>query len=304
MEGKHISIAAKEAKKIIEDRRDGIIRSLLTPWHKLNISTMGGLEWGTMAAIGGMSGSGKTAFAAQLYREIHDLNPTEDFVILFFTFEMTAAKIIHRDIIANTHIRRENLLSGNGNTLTATQNSSVDAYLSTLVKKEIFFIETAKTPEDYIKICREYHVAFKKRVLAFSDHSLLFEGENRDDDRGMLVKLSKAIMKVKNEGWNSHILLSQLNRDIESVPRRTPNSPLNYPQKGDLFASDSIFQASDYVFMIHRPYSLKFMGNTYGPDKFSTLEDDVYIHIIKQREEKQAILTMKANFAEMKILDA
>lgn len=56
LEGKHISIATEEAKKLIEDRRDGIIVPLETCWPKLNKALVGGFEWGTMSTIGGLSG--------------------------------------------------------------------------------------------------------------------------------------------------------------------------------------------------------------------------------------------------------
>ena len=36
MEGKHISIATQEAKKLIEDRKTGVLTPLVTPWAKLN----------------------------------------------------------------------------------------------------------------------------------------------------------------------------------------------------------------------------------------------------------------------------
>jgi replicative DNA helicase len=303
MEGKHISEATVEAKKLIEDRRDGIIVPLVTPWPKLNKSIVGGFEWGTMSTIGGLSGAGKTAFIAQLYRNLHTLNSSQEFIILFFTFEMTAAKLILRDIIANTKIYREYLLSAMGNKITPQQIISVDAFLESIKDLPIYFIENTKTPEEYIQICRDYHVKFRKKIVAIGDHSLLFEGINEDNDRGMLVRLSKQIMKVKREEWSMHFLLSQLNRDIEQAVRRIPNSPMNYPDKSCLFASDALYQASDYVIIIHRPYLLKFVGDTYGPDKLSSNIEDTYLHIIKQREGVPAILKMKANFREMKIID-
>lgn len=301
MIGKHISIASKEAKQFILDRRDKVIIPLATPWEKLNNAIMGGLEWGTMCTIGGMSGSGKTAFIAQLYRELHKNNPEEKFAVLFFTFEMTAAKLILRDIIANTQIYREYLLSALGNTISDVQVDNVDKFLESIKDLPIYFIEKTKTPEKYIEICNEYYAELGIKIVAIADHSLLFDGLNEDNDRGMLVRLSKLIMTHKKNPWVMHILLSQLNRDIEKPDRRHPCSPLNYPQKSDLFASDAVFQASDYVIIIHRPYKLKFEGSTYGSDKLATDIDKVYLHIEKQREGNTYILKMRGNFREMKI---
>ena len=55
MEGKHISEASKEALQLIEDRKTGLITPLTTPWDKLNKALLGGIEFGTLTCIAGMS---------------------------------------------------------------------------------------------------------------------------------------------------------------------------------------------------------------------------------------------------------
>ncbi len=299
MEGKHISEAAKEAKKLIEDRKTGAITPLITPWAKLNKTLLGGIEFGTLTCVAGMSSSGKTAFASQLYRELHENNPKQDFIILFFSFEMPAAKLMIRDAIANTQIYREIMLSANGNSININQEKAINTYYDSIKDKPIYFIEKPKSSEDYIKICEEWHKKTGKKIVALSDHSLLFKGSG--GDREMLVDLSKDIMIQKNEGWCSHIILTQLNREIESAPRRIPKSPLNYPDQSCLSSSSSIFQASDYVLIIHRPYLLKFVGDTYGPDALPTGITSLYVHCIKNREGETAILTFEADFKHMAI---
>jgi len=301
MEGKHISEAAKEAKQIIQDRKTGVITPLITPWPKLNKTLLGGIEMGTMLTIAGMSSSGKTAFASQLYRELHENNPTQDFIILFFSFEMPASKLMIRDAIANTQIYREIMLSANGNTINITQEKAINTYYESVKDKPIYFIEKPKSSEEYIKICRGWYEKTGKKIIALSDHSLLFKGSG-NGDREMLVDLSKDIMAQKNEGWCTHILLTQLNREIESASRRIPKSPLNYPDQSCLSSSSSIFQASDYVIIIHRPYLLKFVGDTYGPDALPTDISNLYFHIIKNREGETAIIKMEASFKTMTII--
>jgi len=303
MEGKHISEASKEALQLIEDRKTGIIKPLATPWPKLNKCLLGGIEMGCMFTLAGMSSSGKTAFASQLYRELHENNPTQDFIILFFSFEMPAAKLMIRDAIANTQIYREIMLSANGNQINISQEEAIKAYYKSVENKPIYFIERPKSSEEYIKICREWHEKTGKKIVALSDHSLLFKGSGTGD-REMLVDLSKDIMIQKNEGWCTHILLTQLNREIESAARRMPKSPLNYPDQSCLSSSSSIFQASDYVVIVHRPYLLKFVGDTYGPDGLSTDIKSLYYHVIKNREGETSILTMTASFKTMQIIDA
>ena len=57
---KRIDKASGEILTYMDHRRQGLVKSLATRWTKLNQSIMGGLEWGTIVTIGGMSGSGKS----------------------------------------------------------------------------------------------------------------------------------------------------------------------------------------------------------------------------------------------------
>ncbi len=299
---KHISDITQETIFHIDSRKNGEILPIKTPWIKLNDNNLGGFQWGDFITIPAMSGSGKTAFAAQFIRDAHAINPLMDFIILFFTFEMPGYKILLRDIIANTKISRKDLLSING-PINKFQSDKASSYLNSLNQKEIYFIEKPCNIEDYIGLCKFFYKEYGKKIIAIADHSLLFKNRISSDERGSLTNISERIMDLKNEGWSTHILLSQLNRDIESAVRRTSCSPLNYLTKSDMFGSDSLYQCSDNVIGIHRPYLLKFVGHTYGPDKLPTEKDDVYFHCMKLREGEPCDLKMKANFSEMKIED-
>ncbi|MFA5396505.1 MAG: hypothetical protein WC346_10905 [Methanogenium sp.] len=60
---RHISEAADEIVKYIDDRRSGVIDSLKTRWKKFNRQCMGGIEPNTIYTIAGISGK-----KVQLYR--------------------------------------------------------------------------------------------------------------------------------------------------------------------------------------------------------------------------------------------
>ena len=65
-----IKKAAYDAVQYIDQRRQGLIKSLRTPWSKYNHVSMDGIEWNTIHTIAGMSGSGKTAIINQLETEL------------------------------------------------------------------------------------------------------------------------------------------------------------------------------------------------------------------------------------------
>jgi replicative DNA helicase len=79
----------------------------------------------------------------------------------------------------------------------------------------------------------------------------------------MLAELQRAFMELKKIGRTTIIQLSQLNRNIEEVSRI--NNPQNhFPLRNDLFGSDSLYHASDYVMVLHSPEMLNI--KQYGPN--------------------------------------
>lgn len=59
---RHISVAANEAVKYIEDRKSHKINPLKTRWKKFNRACGGGLEPGVVLTIAGASGTGKKIY--------------------------------------------------------------------------------------------------------------------------------------------------------------------------------------------------------------------------------------------------
>lgn len=302
----HISEAVEKAKRKIKRRFKGEEKSIKTPWVKMNSTHLGGIEWGMMLTLAGLSGVGKTLFMGQLYRDLHKLNPDQQFIIVLFNFEMTGERLVIRDVIAKTGFSKNKVLSADGFKMDQEDLTVVAKSLdSGTYKSPILLVEKPCTPTEYVEILRGIYEEYKLPILAISDHSLLFEGEKASDkERQTLVELALKIMTLKNEGWSSHIVLTQLNRDLETPARRTPFSPLNYPDKSCIFGSDALYQASDTVMVIHRPYILKFPPQSYGPDKLPTGPDDIYFHFIKLRDGDPTIASMKANFQRMEINDS
>ena len=77
-----------------------------------------------------------------------------------------------------------------------------------------------------------------------------------------------------------------MNRNIES-PERINNPSLHYPQRSDISSSDAVFQASDYVIVIHRPEVLGLQG--YGANNLP-VKDCIYLHVLKNRDGEVRIL--------------
>jgi replicative DNA helicase len=98
-------------------------------------------------------------------------------------------------------------------------------------------------------------------------------------------------MEMKKYGMTTIIQLSQMNRNIEDK-ERILNPSLQFPMRSDIMASDTIFQASDYIIVLHRP---EILGITaYGPGNWP-VKNLVYAHVIKNREGEPKILVFENN---------
>jgi hypothetical protein len=130
-----------------------------------------------------------------------------------------------------------------------------------------------------------------KWIVIFLDHTLLTKGNAGDKEREVLSNLQRMFMEVKKIGKTTIIQLSQLNREIEDKDRIT-NPSLHFPVRRDLFGGDSVFQASDYVIVLHRPEILGIPDMGYGIKNWP-VKNLVYMHFLKIREGEPKILVFE-----------
>ena len=298
---KHISESTKEIVKYIKSRKDGEEKSLKTRWDKLNNFCMGGIDWNTIVTIGGMSGSGKSSIANELETSLFDSNPDQNFAVLSFNFEMIAMKQVGRKIssklkmtVGDLYSSKESLSDSNFELVETAAKEISNDY-------DINYVDSPGTVEQIYKTILGFH---KERIhnnpelgiVIILDHTLLTKGRQRDSEREILAHLYKMFMAVKKEIKCIVIVLSQLNRNLESSERLS-NPLLHYPMKKDIFGSDAVFHGSDYVLISHKPFMLNLQ--TYGPNNLPIMnpmdgqQAMIYWHLIKNRDgESGLILTM------------
>jgi replicative DNA helicase len=294
LEIKHISQPTKEILKYIDDRRNGRVVSLKTRWRKFNNACMGGIEPNTIITVAGISGSGKSSFVNSLESDLFDLNPNKEFVVLSFSFEMISAKQVGRKLSYRTRKSTTELYSGNPDQYKPSDEdfTELQRHAKDIEQYPIFYVDSPGTVDEI----RNTIVEFKKKIgnkwlIVILDHTLLTKGKSGEQEREVISNLQKLFMQVKKWGRTTIIQLSQLNRNIESTERL--NVPaLHFPNRGDLFGSDSVYHASDLILVLHRP-ELLFL-QSYGQDNLP-VKDLIYMHIIKNREGEPKILSFKNN---------
>ena len=307
---KHIRKAGDEIIKYIDDRRQGTVTSLKTRWQKFNDAINGGLEWGSIITIAGMSGSGKSSIANELETSLFDHN-SDTFSVLSFNFEMLAMKQVGRKLSGKLELTSTQLYSGVDSLKDLDFQRAKYIIEDTIDSYDIYYVDIPGTVEQIYNTIKKFHTIEKKKKgdgygsVVFLDHTLLTKGATGAQEREILSRLYKMFMLIKKELRLTVIILSQLNRGIES-PERMSNPLVHYPMKKDIFGSDAVFHGSDVVMISHKPYMLHLQS--YGPSHLpvtNPLENEqamIYWHIIKNREgEAGVVLSMLDNLKHSKI---
>lgn len=300
---KHINEACDEALEYVQSRRNGTCISLKTPWGKFNDLAMGGIEPNALYTIGGISGSGKSSFINNLESSLFDLNPDQEFVVLNFNFEMLASKQVGRKLSKELKLTTSQLYSGISNyRLSKNDYEKVENALESIRTYPIYYVDCQGTVDEirntFYKFANEEHIK-GKWIITILDHTLLTKGRLGEAERTTLAQLQKMFMEIRKFGKTSIIQLSQLNRSIEESDRIN-NPIMHYPTRKDIFGADSVYQASDYVIILHRPEILKIYE--YGPNALDT-KGIIFLHFIKNREGKLKILRFKENLKHNNIIE-
>lgn len=296
-----MSVVANEAVRYIAGRRNNEIVSLKTRWSKFNKQCMGGIEPNTVLTIAGISGSGKSSFANLITTDVIDLNPQENIIVLNFSLEMVGFRQVGRTL-SNKLRRTTSTLYSSEKSLDDETFRKVISVTNQLKEYPIYFVDSPTTPTQVESIIYEFYNTYvkgtNKHFLIIYDHALLTKQVGSILET--ISELERVFIQIKKLPMTSVIQLAQMNRNIEA-PERINNPMSHYPMRSDLSSSDAIFQASDYVCVIHRPEILNIQE--YGKSKLSTT-NKVYIHMLKNRDAgKPCILQFENDLAYNNLIE-
>ncbi len=233
----------------------------------------------------------KSSFVNTLETDIIDLNPDEQVIVLSFSFEMISAKQIGRKLSYKTKRTTSELYSASDAMVGDAEYENIQKEASKIKDYPVYYVDEPGNVSEISNTIRFFQstIAKDKWLVVVIDHTLLVRGSgNSDSERSIIVELEKSLISLKKIGKTSIIQISQMNRNIES-PERINNPSLHYPQRSDLSSSDAMFQASDYVIIIHRPEILGLIS--YGYENLP-VKDIVYLHILKNRDGESKILKL------------
>jgi replicative DNA helicase len=299
----------EEGLQYIKDRQSGKIKSLSLPWTGINNAGVAGLEWGSMLTIGARPGSGKTMFVSQILRESKTLNPTQNFNILEFQFEMGAKQTASRDFASQVGLDYNQVLS----TTKQVDDFSIKLMNNYLNDTRVFHTHgnyrcqineplTVKQMED--AIYKTYEGLGGKPLIVTVDHSWLIKKDvNEKEKINTLYNTVEMLMRVKNKLPIVVFMISQLNRSIDEPTRKMPGTVGNYPTSSDIFGGDALQQGSDMVLVLTRPFKADI--ESYGRKEYPCKTDDIFAHILKSRNsaDDTNLIFLKAEFAKQRMIE-
>jgi replicative DNA helicase len=309
-----------EALHYLRGRSKGTVKSIKTPWSKFNEATIDGLEWNTINVLAGRPGSLKTLIKDQIIRNSFKLNPEQNFRVLEFQLEMLGRTSAVRDFVSVVGKTYKQVCSADG-TLSESDIKLCYDYAMDQLKYPIDVIESAPTVEEFEKIVDQYmelHHYIEdiidssgviekrkqyRKVIITLDHSILVKkGLGEKDKQDTLHKLGECLTKLKKKYPIIFLILSQLNRNVDSQDRTEEGRPGNYPNDSDVFGSDALLMHTDFLVVFDRPGKRNI--RIYGPEKFIIDDNSVLImHFLKCRNAETVKSFFKAIWHKMEIVE-
>jgi replicative DNA helicase len=222
----------EESISYVDKRRTKEITSLKTCWKSFNNIGLNGVEWHSIYTIAARPGVGKTLISASLTRSLLEINTDQDFAVLHFQFEMLGRNMALRELSSVSGLQMRYILS-------AEDDEKLNSYVkSQKNKRNEYVVDTALTVEQMRKVVYAFYKEYKKPFVITLDHTLLVKrGSDENSRNATLENLSSMMTQTKKALPITWIVLTQLNREIDSAERQIPGKLSNYPTEADVFGT-------------------------------------------------------------------
>jgi replicative DNA helicase len=244
----------------------------------------------------------------QLISDIIEHNPDQEFRVLKFQFEMVDETNGVRKLSLKTGADYNTLMSKDRVLVDkAIYDKCIEYYDKSENMDCINVVYDACTVDE---MCATIHYEIEKykkadgtytNILVAIDHSALFrQSKGQKDKFEMLGGLGEALTMMKKKYPIAFIVLSQLNRNIDSPDRQRDGEYGNYILDSDIYGSDALLQHADVVLGINKPSLRKI--RQYGPDRYIINDEDMLIfHFLKSRNGTTRMSFFKLDRTVMRI---
>ena len=236
----HVSVVMTQTVKRIEaaHEKGGTISGIPTGFREID-SRLGGIHPGELWVPAGRPGMGKTAFAADIAMGA----AKRGYPVCFVSLEMENARVGQRLLSGATKIENRNLRRG----FLSDQDIPLITAESTKIRQLPLWLLDSDRQWDRIKSkIRSLKLREPNLSLAVIDYVGLISAPVRNGERYLEVgRISAEAKRIALDLRIGVVLLSQLNRDVESRADKRP-------QLSDLRESGSLEQDADVVCFLYR----------------------------------------------------
>ncbi len=257
-----INEVLKEVRKKAEIRRtEGDVTGLNTGFGRLNYLTSG-FQKEELIILAARPGIGKSAFAMNLALHICRQNSNGKANVAIFSLEMSNEQLVSRMLSAESMV--DNRLIRNGN-LTANDWQDINAATASLNSYNLYFDDTATVKVNDIRAkCRKLKQEGKLDFVIIDYLQLITESKSSSNRQENVAEISRGLKLMARELEVPVLALSQLSRDVEKRPDKTP-------VLADLRESGSIEQDADIVMFMY-------------PDEEHLNDDIIEVSLAKNRQ--------------------
>lgn len=209
---------------------------MMTGFHELD-SMIGGLNRSDLVIVAGRTSMGKSAFVASLAR-----NLAPDQKVALFSLEMSSGQIARRMLSAETSISSNRLRDAQ---IGDRGWQEIGSGLSALVDLPIYINDSSNISVNHIRSqIRKLKSQQGSVGVVMIDYLHLMMNGSSEETRE-LGKITRELKRLARELDVCIVLLSQLNRSVESRQDKRPTKP-------DLRQSGSIEEDADVILMLYR----------------------------------------------------
>lgn len=272
---KTASEAFTKAEDVISKRKDGLLKPLKSKWSKFNKIIGGGLQPATTYVIGGRPGVGKSTFSNRLIFDICDTT-VEKIIILYWTWEMPDYQQIIRALSYDLNLSVQDILSSE-RPLEEEYFQTIKDLKTLYTKYPVYFSNKSVSPQTIKSINQEMYLKLPDtKIINILDHTRLIKSKTKASEEERITALLSTFADCATQFETINIVLSQLNRSIESQERI--KKPI--PQLSDFFGADAVGQFGNVCVILQRPemYNIKeYLGEDF-------VENLLAVHLLKNRD--------------------
>ncbi|MEH2346947.1 MAG: replicative DNA helicase [Nostoc sp.] len=236
----HISDTLIETfENIVERNRGIILPGIPCGFYDLDAMTSG-FQRSDLIIVAGRTSMGKSAFCLDIASNVANYK----LPVCIFSLEMSKEQVVSRLLSAEAQIESSYLRTGR---ITKSQWEPLSRAISNLAELPIYIddrpnLSVAKIQSKARQVMLEHESCLGLIVI---DYIQLLTGDNDENRARELAKITRSLKALAKELNVPVIVLSQLNRSVES---RTNKRPM----LSDLKESGSIEEDADLVIMLYR----------------------------------------------------